>query len=147
MLGELTMKTTKTTLKTTLALSVALLTSVTALLLAGTASASGHALSLVDEMADLRARFESRDPQILALKKTGTIGETYLGFLDAPGALPGEAQSLMADENTDRKKLYELIAKKEGATVEAVAERAARRNFNKAAKGEMLKTPTGWRPR
>jgi uncharacterized protein len=102
-----------------------------------------------DEMADLKARFQSRDAQLTALKAKGALGETYQGFLDSPSGSPtGDAKSLMDAENADRKRLYQLIADKEKTTADVVATRNAKRNFERAASGEMLKFPDGqWRKR
>lgn len=99
-----------------------------------------------DELSDLKTRFASRDPQIQQLKIAGKVGETYTGYLDTPGSASGEEKKLIEAENDDRRKLYALLAKKEGATPEVVADRAARRNFARAASGEYLKAPDGqWR--
>lgn len=99
--------------------------------------------SAADEMSDLRARFQSRDAKLTELKKSGTLGETYLGYIDAPSSPPAAAKSLMDEENTDRKRLYALIAQKEGVTPDLVATRAANRNFARASAGEMLKYSDG----
>ena len=59
----------------------------------------------------------------------------------------------MTDENTDRKRLYTLIATKESAagtvvTPETVADRNAKRNFSRAASGTWLKFPdNSWHPK
>src|SRR5438105_4962436 len=83
-------------------------------------------------MAALRKRFEQRYEQVHALKSKGVIGETSDGYVEFVKEKDKSAASLVDDENADRKKLYELIAKKEGTTVAKVAERNAKRNFEKA---------------
>lgn len=106
------------------------------------------ATARADELADLKARFQSRDPAIQKLKSAGTAGETYLGYIDVPGSASADAaaQALLADENADRKRLYTLIAAKEDVKIEVVADRNAKRNFGRAASGEWLKFPDGvWR--
>lgn len=99
-----------------------------------------------DEMSELRARFQSRDAKVQSLKTAGTIGETSAGFVEVVKDAPREVQKLLEEENADRKKLYALIATRDGVTAEVVADRAARRNFGRAAAGEFLKYPDGqWR--
>lgn len=99
-----------------------------------------------DEMTELRQRFQARDAAVSKLKAEGVIGETALGVLDVPKDADAAARKLMGEENADRRRLYELIAEKEGAAVATVADRAARRNFARAKSGEWLKYPDGaWR--
>jgi uncharacterized protein YdbL (DUF1318 family) len=95
------------------------------------------------EMAALQKRFEQRFAQIKSLKAKGIIGETFGGYLDFVKEKDAPAASLVDDENADRKKLYELIAKKENTTATKVAERNARRNFEKAKPGEYLRGEDG----
>lgn len=108
-----------------------------ALFLASTARA--------DELSDLKSRFRDRDAQLTSLKHAGTLGETYQGFLEAPsGSAPGDAAKLLAAENADRKRLYVLIAQQQQSTPDVVATANAKRNFERAASGELLKYPDGW---
>ena len=94
---------------------------------------------------DLQKRFQERYPQIAELKKSGKIGETSEGYLDFVQAREGKASDLVNDENADRRKLYDLIAKKHGTDAASVAKRAAQRNFEKAKPGEFLKEDGRWR--
>lgn len=96
-----------------------------------------------DSMEELQARFKARFAQVQQLKTAGTLGETHLGYLDAPGAVDEASSKLKDEENADRKKLYQLIADNEETTPEKVAERNAVRNFQKARAGEYLKGPDG----
>lgn len=95
------------------------------------------------KLAELRKRFEERDPEIRQLKKAGAVGETSDGYLDF--VKEKKSADLVEQENADRKELYRLIAKKEAASAEVVAERAAKRNFEKARAGEWLKEEGKWR--
>jgi uncharacterized protein YdbL (DUF1318 family) len=94
---------------------------------------------------ELRKSFEQRYPQLAELKKAGTIGETYEGYvaLVDERSKDEEAKAVVEAENTERKELYKLIAEKEGTTREKVAERNAKRAFEKAKPGEYLKGPDG----
>jgi uncharacterized protein YdbL (DUF1318 family) len=94
-------------------------------------------------LKELRDRFKQRYAQIAALKKQGVIGETYEGYVDFVKDKPSDAKELVDQENADRKELYKLLAEKEGTTPEKVAERNAKRNFEKASAGEFLKDADG----
>jgi len=91
---------------------------------------------------ELQKRFAQRYPEIEALKSKGVIGETFGGYLEAVKSADG-AEKLMSEENADRRELYQIIAKKEGVSAQLVAERNARRNFDKAKSGEYLKGQDG----
>jgi uncharacterized protein YdbL (DUF1318 family) len=95
------------------------------------------------EMFGLRERFEQRYARIHALKSKGVIGETAAGYVEFVSNTDDSAAGTVNDENADRKSLYELIAKKENTTAAKVAERNAKRNFEKAKPGEYLKGPDG----
>src|SRR5262245_57609963 len=95
------------------------------------------------EMGALQKRFEQRYAQIHSLKGKGVIGETIQGYVEFVKDKDQNAATLVDDENADREKLYELIAKKENTTPEKVAERNAKRNFDKAKPGEFLKGEDG----
>lgn len=105
------------------------------------------ATAQADELDDLKARFKERYPKLEALIGAGKIGETHVGFVEAVngGPLDGEATKLVAAENSDRAKLYEIIAKKQNTTAALVAERNAKREFSTAKSGEWLKFPSGWK--
>jgi uncharacterized protein YdbL (DUF1318 family) len=94
--------------------------------------------------AELQERFKKRYPQIRAAKQAGKIGETSDGYLDF--VTPGDKrlQALVEDENADRKALYGLIAAETQTTTQTVAQRAAKRNFERAKPGEYLKDDGKW---
>src|SRR4051812_16234285 len=75
---------------------------------------TGVQTARADERSDLQARFATRLPQIRAAKDAGLIGETAAGKVEAvKGGLDAKVQSTVDEENADRSRLYELIAKKE----------------------------------
>ena len=106
---------------------------------------AGAGAAMADRQAELRERSARRDPQLQQLKKSGKIGETYQGRVEAVGDVDAAARKLIEEENADRRELYELIAAKQETTPQKVAERAAKLNFEQAAAGEMLKYEDGWR--
>jgi uncharacterized protein YdbL (DUF1318 family) len=98
-----------------------------------------------DRESDLQERFKRRLAELRDARAAGTIGETYGGFVEAVEgkSLDGKLKGLVEEENADRRELYKLIAEKEKATEEKVAERAGARNFQKARSGEYLKDKDG----
>jgi uncharacterized protein len=94
---------------------------------------------------ELRKSFEQRYPKLAELKKAGTVGETFHGYVELVDekSKDKEAKELVDAENDDRKELYKLIADKEKTTAEKVAERNAKRVFEKAKPGEYLKGEDG----
>ncbi len=92
---------------------------------------------------ELKQRHEKREPEIDKLKKAGVIGETADGYLDWVKDKDKKSADVVDEENTDRKEVYEHIAKKTNTTTEKVAERAGKRNFDHASSGEYLKDKNG----
>jgi len=95
--------------------------------------------------ADIKARMKARVEKLAELKKELVIGEDSRGFV---GVLKEEtasdtAKKLVADENADRKLVYEAIAKKVGTTAEKVGESRAKTIHERAASGVMLQQADG----
>ncbi|MCC7146115.1 MAG: YdbL family protein [Phycisphaeraceae bacterium] len=99
-----------------------------------------------DEKETLRKRFEERFPKLLALKDQGKIGETYQGLVEAVKPEYQNDQTLsqlVNDENRDRRRLYEIVAKEQNTTPDRVAQRNAERNFRNASPEHWLKGSDG----
>lgn len=95
---------------------------------------------------ELQQRFEQRYPQILEYKSAGKAGETAAGLLEAVDPSDRDDTKLarlINEENTDRRELYRIVAAEENTTPEKVADRMAKRNFEKARPGEYLKSADG----
>jgi hypothetical protein len=95
----------------------------------------------------LRARSEQRYPDIQRYKSAGKVGETSSGYLEAvkKDYLDDSAlKKLIDEENKDRKALYALIADEDGTDAALVAKRAAKRNIERAHKGEYVKQDGQW---
>ncbi len=85
-----------------------------------------------------------RLPRIQELKKDGLIGENQLGCLEAvQSSLPAADKEVIEAENTDRKSVYEAIARQQGTTVELVGKLRAKKIFEQAKAGEFLKQEDG----
>lgn len=95
---------------------------------------------------ELRERFKQRYPQLQQLKLEGKIGEVFTGYIDAVQPqyeAEAKVKGMIDNENRDRAELYQIMARQTGATPEAVAQRNATRNFEKARSGDYLKGPDG----
>ena len=103
-------------------------------LLQGAAQAAG--------LEDLQKRFAERLPKLAKAKADGKIGEVFNGYVEAVKD-DASVQSLLGDENADRKALYEIIAKKQNISPAKVAELNGARNFQNAKPGEWLKGKDG----
>jgi uncharacterized protein YdbL (DUF1318 family) len=96
-----------------------------------------------DDLGALQKRFKERHAQIQKLKSDGIVGETYKGYVEFVDKKDPASEDLVKSENEDRKTLYDALAKKENTTAEKVAERNAKRNFERAKSGEYLQDSTG----
>jgi uncharacterized protein YdbL (DUF1318 family) len=103
--------------------------------------------------AELKKRFEERFERLTRWKEQARIGETFDGWIEAlhEDLLTGEQRDVVAAENADRKALYALIAERVDESGEdkrvpprIVAERNARRNFEKAEPDHLLKVSEGY---
>lgn len=104
----------------------------------------GASVSLAgNSMKELQQRFKERYDDLRQLKDDGVIGETFDGYVAFVEKGDAEAGKLVDEENADRKELYRLIAEKENISPKKVAERNAKRNFDKAKPGDYLKGEDG----
>ena len=101
--------------------------------------ASAAAFAGADE---IKKRMKGRLPIILSLKKQGIIGENNKGFLEFVGTQKGQPQLIEA-ENSDRRKVYQAISQKQGATAEAVGQRRAIQIAANANPGDWLQDANG----
>jgi uncharacterized protein YdbL (DUF1318 family) len=90
----------------------------------------------------IRERMKERLPVIVELKKAGMVGENSKGYLEFVGAQK-KNEDVVSAENSDRKKVYEAIAKKEETTADKVGSRRAKQIAEKAGPGEWLKDAGG----
>lgn len=99
----------------------------------------------------LKVQFKAREAELKDLKKSGKVGETIDGYVDAVDASAAGDQKisqLLSAENQDRRALYQILAdeiNKENpkapvqATVETLATRNAMRNIERAGPDEFLR--------
>jgi len=99
-------------------------------------------LSLTANTTKILSKMKSRLPAIVTLKKKGIIGENNRGYLQYVGKVK-EKQNLIEAENRDRKAIYTLIAKKDGATVKLVGVLRAKQIAGKSENGYWLQAKNG----
>ena len=87
-------------------------------------------------------RMKARLPAIVALKSKGVIGENHQGYLEFVGK-SREGAAIVKAENADRQALYTAVARKTGASVEQVGQRAALKWKQNLGKGEYFKNEDG----
>lgn len=91
---------------------------------------------------DIKARMKARLSVIVQLKAEHIVGENNLGLLEFVGEKRAH-EDVVKEENKDRKIVYEAIAKKQGAPVEAVGKIRAKQIAKKAKPGELLQDENG----
>lgn len=91
---------------------------------------------------DLKARFLERQSTVSALKDKGIVGENNRGYLEFVGS-KREGESVVNEENADRKAVYEDIAGKTGADLETVGRRRAVQIGQNAPQGHLLQDAQG----
>jgi uncharacterized protein YdbL (DUF1318 family) len=101
--------------------------------------------ALADRKADLQAKFRERLAAVDKLKHAGSVGETFDGWLAAvkDQSLDDAAKKLVADENADRKELYQIIADEEKTSADTVGKRNALRNYKNGKAGDWFKLESG----
>ncbi len=92
------------------------------------------------DLGAIRARMEQRIGQIDTLKTQGVLGENNRGFLEVRS---GDDQGVAAAENADRSSVYAALAKKTGASAEAVGKARAKQIAAASAKGVWVQLENG----
>lgn len=108
--------------------------------------------SLSPLATQIAKRMQDRNNDVAALKSSGCLGENNRGYLelrDCDGVKEADArnkaQQLMAEENKDRKALYNEIArsnKEANVTVSAVEAVYAQKRLVRGRSGEVYQLPT-----
>lgn len=95
-----------------------------------------------EDMQAIKSRMLQRKPTIDALKQSGSVGEGVDGYLHVRQAT-GNAASIADAENADRRTVNQMIARKEGATVEQVSRKVAATIINNAQPGHWIQKQDG----
>lgn len=96
----------------------------------------------VAQSASIKDRMAARIPAINGLKDKGAIGENNKGFLEFRGKKQPQKNVVNA-ENGDRRKVYQAIGKKQGASAALVGQRRAKTIAAKSKAGHWLQKPDG----
>ncbi len=96
----------------------------------------------VVQSASIKEQMAARIPAINALKKEGAVGENNKGFLEFRGKNQPQKNIINA-ENSDRKKIYQAIGKKQGASATLVGQRRAKTIAAKSRAGHWLQRSDG----
>lgn len=91
---------------------------------------------------EIKQRMIARLPVIKSLKDKGIVGENNKGYLEFIGKKKEQEDAVKA-ENSDRKQVYEAIAKQQSTTVEVVSKHRAAQIAEKAQPGEWLQDANG----
>ncbi|UCD82271.1 MAG: YdbL family protein [Desulfobacterales bacterium] len=91
---------------------------------------------------EIKQRMLARLPVIKSLKDKGLVGENNKGYLEFIGKKK-EQEDVVEAENSDRKQVYEAIAKQQSTTVEVVGKHRAVQIADKAQPGEWLQDANG----
>ena len=93
--------------------------------------------------AGIKERLAKRLPAINKMKEALIIGEDNKGYLAVKGEITESDKKIVDAENADRKKIYEMLAKKTKASVEKIQTRRAAQIAEKSKKGIWLQKPDG----
>lgn len=96
-----------------------------------------------DTMDDLKAKFLERKPAVDKLLISGKIGENNQGYLEIKETLSDDQAKTLQDENSDRKKIYAAIAKKNNSPVETVGKIRAKAIADQLAKNAWYQDESG----
>lgn len=99
--------------------------------------------ALAANLSQVKAAMQERQPAIEALWAEGQIGENNQGLLEARTDLPAKQQELVRAENTDRKIVYQAIARATQSTPQQVGVQRAAQISKRAAKGLWLQDAEG----
>ena len=93
--------------------------------------------------AGIKERLAKRLPAINKLKASGLVGENNKGFLEPREKLSASDKKVVEEENADRRKIYEMLAKKLGQSVMLVQKRRAAQIAKRSKAGIWLQKPDG----
>lgn len=104
------------------------------------------------QLREIATRLRERHDQVTKWKQKGCVGENNRGYLAlrespalAEADTKNEVQQMLADENKDRKALYNELArvnKESGATVATMERLGAKNKLKRATKGEWVQLPS-----
>lgn len=100
------------------------------------------AVPSISQGASIKDRMAARIPVINNLMEAGVVGENNKGFLEFRSGDTSK-QDVVNAENSDRKKVYDAIAKKQGVSSTLVGQRRAKMIAQKGGKGQWFQGADG----
>jgi uncharacterized protein YdbL (DUF1318 family) len=91
----------------------------------------------------IKERIIQRVTSLDSLKLSGKVGENNLGFVEQRARLSQTEDTIVEQENTDRRALYAIIAKRLGIQISVVGKGRASELRENSAKGVWLQSATG----
>jgi uncharacterized protein YdbL (DUF1318 family) len=110
------------------------------------AAFGGAAVVHAEDLGAVKARMDSRQGAIDAMKTKQVVGENNRGYLEPRAALAPDEERTVADENSDRRTVYAALAAQTGTNAEAVGRQRANQIAMKSRSGVWIQDPSGaWR--
>ncbi len=103
----------------------------------------GVTLARGDDLEQVKARMLARRPAVIALLAQQKAGEDNQGYLSVRGEMSADEQKLLADENAERRQVYEEIAARTKAPLKQVGAQRAETIARQARAGTWLQTADG----
>lgn len=100
-------------------------------------------IAQAEDAGAINSRMVARIPAIDALKERKVVGENNRGYIEIRGSATAGDERLVADENRDRGAAYELIARRESTSPDAVGRARARQIAERSRPGVLLQAPDG----
>jgi len=100
-------------------------------------------VSAVDDLSAVKARMSQRLAAIIALRKRQITGENNLGFLELRAVANKEEETVVLDENTDRRIVYTALATQTKNKPEHVGRVRARQIADLCKRGDWVQDSSG----
>lgn len=96
-----------------------------------------------EDAGTINRRMAERLPALDALKERLVVGENNRGLVEVRGSATADESQLVSAENSDRGTVYELIARQQSTSSEAVGRARARQIAERSKAGLWLQAPDG----
>lgn len=104
---------------------------------------AGTAFVSAQSPEEIQRSLKERLPKVDSLKLEGLVGENNSGYLEPRESVDLETRKLIAEENSDRKKLYEIAARRTGTSLAEVEKTRAQLIRERSPRGIWLEDPAG----
>lgn len=94
-------------------------------------------------LAEIQQRMRERLPAIDTLKLQGALGENNQGYLEARAEITTEQTRMVAEENADRRQLYQVAARRANVSLAEVERSRAKQIRDRSPEGIWLQDDEG----